>query len=226
MNNLKKPSPDHVPGPMEEAALRAYYERGSKEAVELSLWRTLAISGCLVGLLAIIATILIILRQEIHVFQVAKNEFGELNAVAVAKRFTPDEDTQMAWASRWLSELTEITPALWKRNVTNMQSKVTGVAVDQANEYLRREGNNPVFLTQKFPSFVREYERKSVNKISDMTYIVRYDLVTRSGPGASPIRQSYVATLSLAVVGHRNRDDVFRNPEGLAVSNFSISEES
>ena len=37
--------------------------------------------------------------------------------------------------------------------------------------------------------------------------------------------KSYAMTITLTNAGHKNRDDVFRNPEGLAALNFSISED-
>jgi hypothetical protein len=58
-----------------------------------------------------------------------------------------------------------------------------------------------------------------------MTYLIRYELVSRSAPSVPPQTKSYAMTVTLAVIGHKTQDDVFRNPEGLAVTNFSISED-
>ena len=220
------PTADHVAGSMQEAAVRSYYERGSKEAVERNLWKIAALTNMVVAGLAVAATVVMAVRAEVHVFQVTKSDVGELVVQAAASKFTPDEDTKMAWGSRWLSELTEISPAMWQRNIKIMQSKVAGVGADQAKAYLGKLDNNPAALTSKFPTYVREYERRSVNKVSENTYLVRYDLVSRPAPGVPAERRTFAATINLAIVGHQSQDDVFRNPEGLAITNFSISEET
>lgn len=222
----KSTVPDHVPGPMEQAAVRTYFERGSQQAIEKNGWKTAALMSSACTLIAISGLVVMAARSEVEVFQVAKTDGGQLQVVAAAGKFTPDEDTQMAWTSRWLSELTEISPALWQRNVASVQSKIVGTAADQVKTYLQRAENNPAFLLTSQPSYIREYERRSVNKVGEMTYLVRYELINRPAPGGQVERATYAATVTLTTVGHRNRNDVFSNPEGLAVSSFSISQES
>jgi type IV secretion system protein VirB5 len=219
-------SPDHVPGPMEVAAFKAYFERGSAQKIESNSWRTATILSLLVSVVCAGAVAGIAMQQQIQVFQVAPGEGGQLQVVGTPVKFTPSEDMQMAWASRWLADLTQINPALWEKSVSSVQSKVTRTAPDQVKSYLSRPENNPAALLSKQPGYVREYERRTVNKVGDMTYLVRYDLVSRPAPGTTVERKSFAATVTLASVGHSTRDDVFNNPEGLAVSNLSISEEA
>jgi len=219
-------SPDHVAGPMEMAASKAYFERGSEQKIEANSWRTATVLSLLVSIAATASAAFITWQQQIQVFQVAPVEGGQLQVVGTPGKFTPSEDMQMAWASRWLSDLTQINPALWQKSVASVQSKVARTAPDQVKTYLSRPENNPAALLSKQPSYVREYERRTVNKVGDMTYLVRYDLVSRPAPGATVERKSYAATVTLASVGHATRDDVFNNPEGLAVTNLSIAEEA
>lgn len=222
----RKPSTlDHVPGPMEEAAARVFFERGSGVAVEKGWWKASAIVSMLVAVALTAAVIVLVLQQDVHVMQVSKDPNGDLQVTGIASRFTADEDSQMAWASNFASELTEITPALWQRNVERVQSFAVGVATDQVKTYLQRAENNPPQLLNRYPLFVREYARRSVNKVADMTYLVRYELTTRPGPNIAPVAKAYAMTITLTSVGHNSRDDVFRNPSGLAVMNFSISED-
>lgn len=205
--------------------MRTYYARGSASAIERGYWKIGALTS--VGLCVILASALLVLvaRQEVHVMQVTKDASGELHVAGLASKFMADEDTQMAWASRFTAELTEITPAIWRRNVERIQANVVGVASDQVKSYLQHPDNNPPQMLSRYPLFVREYRRISVNKVADMTYLIRYDLTSRPGPNIAPIVKSYAMTITLTNAGHKNRDDVFRNPEGLAALNFSISED-
>lgn len=224
--NSRRTMPDHVPGAIEKAAAEIYYERGSKEAVERNRWALVGILGIMLSVLMLIALISMIITQKIYVFQADKDPSGRLSMSEVTSSFKADEDTQMAWASNWAAHLTEITPALWQRNVKLVQSKAVGVSQDQIKAYLQQADNNPAQLVHRFPTYVREYKRGSVNKVAAMTYLIRYDLVSRPAAGVDPSRKSYVMTVTLTHIGHKSRDDVFSNPEGLAVTNFSISEES
>lgn len=206
--------------------MRLYYERGSAVAIERGFWKIAAVCCALFTLLLAIALVVQVSRQEVHVMQVSKDAAGELHVSGMAAKFVPDEDSQMAWASRFVAELTEITPAIWQRNVERIQANVVGVAADQVKTYLQKSENNPPQMLSRYPFFVREYRRVSVNKVAELTYLIRYELISRPGPNIAPIVKSYAMTITLTSIGHKTRDDVFRNPEGLAALNFSISEDN
>jgi type IV secretory pathway TrbF-like protein len=222
----QQPLADHVPGPMEEAAVRMYFERGSKQSLEKNSWRMSSFIAATIALVSTAGMVTMAMRSNIEVFQVAKGDNGQVQVLSATSKFVADEDIQMAWASRFLSELVEVSPALWKRNLTLVQSKVVGTAADQVRSYLEKQDNNPAALLADKPGYVREYSRISVNKIANMTYIVRYEITSRPSPGSYPEKTTYAATINLVNVGHKTREDVFRNPEGLAVSGFSVSMES
>lgn len=211
---------------MEEAAVRTYFERGSGEAVQKGAWKLVAMGSLALCLLIMAGLITVLLRQEVHVMQVAKDTSGQLQVVGQAARFEPDEDTKMAWASSYAALMTEITPAIWQRNVESLQQRSVGVALDQIKAYLQAPDNNPPSLLARYPLYVREYRRRSVNRVAANTYLVRYELTSRAAANVSPVVRSFAMTVTLVQIGHKTRDDVFRNPEGLAAMNFSISEDN
>lgn len=221
----KTPPSDHVPGPMEEAAVRAYFERGSKQAVDGNRWRIAAIGSLLTVMMLSAGIAVMALKQNIYVMQVSKDVSGQLQVGGVASKFEADESTQMAWALSYAQILTEITPAIWRRNVDRTMSLSVGVSQDQVRSYLQQINTNPAAILSKNELYVREFKRKSINKIANNTYLVRYELTSRIAPSAQPEKKSYSMTISLTNVGHATREDVFRNPEGLAALNFSISED-
>lgn len=218
--------PDHVPGPMEEAALRTFFERGSQQAVDKNRWRAAALASIATAVFMGVITMVVALRQEIYVMQVSKEANGDLQVSGVAQAFTPDEGMKMAWASNYAQSLTEITPAVWRRNVDRVVKMSSGVAVDQVRAYLGGAATNPAALLDKNSLYVREYRRKSVNRVTDNTYLVRYELVSRPVPNAQPSSQSFVMTVTINQVAFKTRDDVFNNPAGLVAVNFSLSEDT
>jgi type IV secretion system protein VirB5 len=192
---------------MEEAAVRMYFERGSKQSLEKNSWRMSSFIAATIALVSTAGMVTMAMRSNIEVFQVAKGDNGQVQVLSATSKFVADEDIQMAWASRFLSELVEVSPALWKRNLTLVQSKVVGTAADQVRSYLEKPENNPAGLLADKPGYVREF-------------------TSRPSPGSFPEKTTYAATINLVNVGHKTREDVFRNPEGLAVSGFSVSMES
>lgn len=218
--------PDHVPGPMQEAAVRTFFERGSKQAIERNHWRLTAIvSLCSTLVIGILATV-VLSQKEVLVMQVSKGSSGDLQAAGTAKVFAADDEAQMAWAISYAQILSEISPAIWRRNVDRVVRLSSGVAVDQVRTYLNRANTNPAALLQKDPLYVREFHRKSVNKVANGTYLVRYDLISRSAPNAASVTHSFAMTITVAQTEHKTREDVFFNPAGLVAMNFSISDET
>jgi len=158
--------------------------------------------------------------------QVVKDPSGELQVAGAARTFAPDEDSKMAWSVNYAQTLTEISPAIWRRNVDRVVKMSSGVAVDQVRAYLERDESNPAALLNKNNLYVREFHRKSVNKVSENTYLVRYDLVSRVAPSANATTRSFAITITVANIGYKTREDVFNNPAGLAATNFSLSEDT
>lgn len=221
----KTPPSDHVPGPIEEAAVREYFERGSKQAVDGNRWRVTAIAAILTVMMLSAGIVVMASKQDVYVMQVSKDASGQLQVGGVASKFEADEETQMAWALNYAQTLTEITPAIWRRNVDRTMSLSVGISQDQVRAYLQQPSSNPAALLNKNELYVREFKRKSINKIANNTYLIRYELISRIVPNAQPEKKSYSMSISLTSIGHKTRDDVFRNPEGLAALNFSISED-
>lgn len=211
---------------MEEAAVRTFFERGSQQAIDKNRWRIAAIlSMASLAIMGILTTV-VASRQEVFVMQVVKDPSGELQVAGAARTFAPDEDSKMAWSVNYAQTLTEISPAIWRRNVDRIVKMSSGVAVDQVRAYLERDESNPAALLNKNNLYVREFHRKSVNKVSENTYLVRYDLVSRVAPSANATTRSFAITITVANIGYKTREDVFNNPAGLAATNFSLSEDT
>jgi len=211
---------------MEEAAVRTFFERGSQQAIDKNRWRIAAIlSMASLAIMGILTTV-VASRQEVFVMQVVKDPSGELQVAGAARTFAPDEDSKMAWSVNYAQTLTEISPAIWRRNVDRVVKMSSGVAVDQVRAYLERDESNPAALLNKNNLYVREFHRKSVNKVSENTYLVRYDLVSRVAPSANATTRSFAITITVANIGYKTREDVFNNPAGLAATNFSLSEDT
>lgn len=215
-----------TPGPMEQAAARNYFERGSKQSVEAHRWRLISITLMTIAAMQAASIALMMPLKTVETIQIKSDAQGRVAvANADAQRFTPDDGVKQAWVIDWATDLTEINAATWQRSIGRATSRALGVGVDQIRDYLSKPENQPAQLLNEKPSYVREFSRQSVNMIDGNVALLRYSLISRSGPGAPKVVKSYVLTATLATVKQETREDVLRNPTGLAVQSFNISEE-
>ena len=217
----------HIPGPMEQAAVQVYFERGSKPVLEKNLWRWAAFGSTATALMLGASIIILLPLKSIETIQINKGVEGRLIADSSdAKKFSPDDDSKAAWLSDWVSDLTEINAPTWQRNVERALSKTTSTAIDQAKDYLNRDENQPARLLYDRPEFVREFKRESINTLQPNVLLIRYTLTSRPSPGAPKTLKTFAMTVTLNYVKPKTREEVVRNPSGLVVQTFNISEES
>jgi type IV secretory pathway component VirB8 len=215
-----------VPGPYEQAALKIYFERGSKEAVERNTWRAVTVVlACALGLCGLGFWQLIPLKT-VETALVSKDSSGRAQVEFAGKAWTPDSEMKAAWLSDWVQALSEVNAATWERSVARAASLSVGTARDQIRDYLQREGNQPVLLLKDKPAYVREYKLTSVNNVNDNVLLLRFTLTSRPNPGANKITVAYAITATLTTVKPETRAQAIDNPSGLVVSNFNITEDN
>ena len=223
---IKRVMGGHVPGPVEQAAMKVHYERGSQAVVDRNKWRTMAfllvvviigMSGGFVALLPL---------KSVEVVRVGQEASGRVvvDAQQQVNREWGDE-VQMAWVSDWARMMFEVNAPTWRRSVGKALSLTVGTAKSQSDDYLRLEENNPPYLLGKDPSFVREVERVSVNVIQPNVVLIRFRLITRWSNGNKTVKQ-LAMTATLKQTTQTSREEIIENPSGLLLSNFSISDES
>ena len=172
------------------------------------------------------ALVLVMPLKTVETIQINRDGQGRVAvANADAQRFTPDDGIKQAWIIDWVTDLTEINSATWQRSIERATTRSLGVGVDQIRDYLSRVENQPAQILNDKPAFVREFTRQSVNMIEPNVALVRYTLTSRGGQGSSKVVKSYALTATLATIKPETREDVLRNPTGLAVQSFNISEE-
>lgn len=215
-----------MPGPIEQAAATVYFERGSLQSIEANRWRLIAISMMAVTAVLSVAIALMMPLKSVETIQINSDGAGRVAVVnANAQRFTADDGVKQAWIVDWVTDLTEINGATWQRSVERAGQRSLGVAVDQIKDYLSRADNQPAQILGEKPLYVREFTRQTVNMIDSNVALVRFTLTSRPGQGATKVVRSYVLTATLATVKPQTREDVLRNPTGLAVQNFNVAEE-
>ena len=216
----------HVAGPISDLAEKTYFDRGSKPVIEMTNWRLIAfiLAGAVVSLAVAIASLIPL--KTVETVTVTKLENGRLTAESSTTRvFVADDVVKQAWVNEWVTRFVEVNPSTWSRDSKRTLMMTVGSGTDQANDYMRREENNPAWLLSKNPGYVREMKRQSINLLSSDIVLIRYTLTSRAAAGIKSVK-SFAITVNLKKITPASVEDAIENPSGLMVGNFSISEES
>lgn len=219
----------HVPGPLETAAVREYFERGSKFAVSNLGLNKMVIMLMLSNLILAAALVSLLPLKTVEIVKVTQDKNDRIRVlddqISSSAKFIADESAQLAWVSDWAQDVFEINAATWQRNLKRGLSRTSGAAKDQLQDYWRIETNNPAALLSKDRDYVRELERVSINAIQPNVILIRYKLISRLGDGTKSVK-SLATTVTLKNSTPKSRDEIIDNPTGLLAQSVSMSEES
>ncbi|TAL72891.1 MAG: type IV secretion system protein [Burkholderiaceae bacterium] len=215
-----------VPGPYAQAALQHYYERGSKEVIERNNWRTLSFVMAGALLLCAAAFWQLIPLKTVQTALVSEDSTGRAQVRFAGGNWTPDANMKAAWLADWTQALTEVNAATWERSIAKVTLLSIGTARDQIRDYLHSPGNQPAVLLKDKPTYVREFQLRSVNTISENVILIRYTLTSWPSPGSPKQVDAYALTATLATEKPESSADALANPTGLVVSNFNIAQDT
>lgn len=218
----------HTPGPIEEAAARIYYERGSLAISDVLTWKKFTAFFVFLSAIQAVAITMLIPLKSIEIVKISQDNLGKVKIVENQdsnQRYSADAEAQMFWVSQWTTDAFEINEATWRRNLTRAITRTSGAAKEQINEYLVRQENNPVIILEKDLSFVREVERISINTIQPNVILIRFKLISRMQNGVKMVK-TYAMTVTLKNIQPKTREELIDNPAALSVQSFSISDES
>lgn len=214
-----------TPGPMKEAGIRRYFERGAKLKLQSdrSYWTS---AGLL--LLCLIEAVIILAMMPLKSVQTAvirEQSNGSLNAdFHAVDNYDPDEPAIAYFISEWVDNIQDINASVIDMRLAMAGGFVVGDAVDQLRELIKQE--NPLGRLHQYPQLRRTYKRLSVNKVNADTAVLRYSLTERLGPGQPPSTTVHVMTITYTRVPPHTAEQVQQNPAGLYVTSFNDNVES
>lgn len=226
-NTAKKRSdgtpPDFAPGDIARDTSREYFERGAKASIERNRWFLIAL--LLVGghIANGFAWGVMLPLKTVETYQINKVEGGRLvadpNAVG---HWSPDSDSISYFLNKWASNVMEVNSATIEGTLAQASEIAVGTAKDQLREL--RLKDNPLIMLRDVPGYSRNYEFVSFNTVKDDVVLLRFKTVTRRGDFATTATHSM--TITFTRVKPTTRAQVMKNPAGLFVTNFNLTEES
>jgi len=229
MTSMKKTAssqsvPDFAPGNLNQDTARVYFERGVAASIQrnhaylLSLILAIGLAG-----VPWAAGYLLPLKS-VETFVITKTDGGRLVADGEpVGKWSPDSDSIAYFIGYWARNVFDINRSTVESTIAEASSMVVGNAIEQLRDLRKRD--NPLALLRDAPNLSRTYEYKTINFIRDDVALLRFKTITRI-PGTQPKEQSYAMTVTFVRVKPTSREQVMRNPAGLFISNFNLTEET
>lgn len=215
--------PDFSPGDIADDTSRTHFERGAGRTIERNRWflmsiiQGLALIGCAIGFNFLIPL------KSVETFQVNKVEGGRLVVDgAPVGYWNPDSDSIAYFISKWANSVFDINQSTIEQTIAESGEMAIGNATKQLQEL--RNKNNPFSLLRESPGLVRTYEYKTINFIKDDVALLRFKTTTRFLDRVT--ETTYAMTVTFVRIKPVTRQQVMRNPAGLFISNFNVTEES
>lgn len=216
--------PDFVPGKYSANAAKKYFELGTQPTIERNRW-------FLISLLLVVVVIgqtmlfnYVLPLKTTETFQVNKVDGGRLivDGTPVGS-WEPDSDSIGYFLNQWGRTVFDINQSTIEQTISEASSMVVGTAVQQLREL--RQKDNPLVLLRDTPSLSRTYEFISINFIKSDVALLRFKTITRA-TSRPPVEITYAMTMTFVRVKPTTKAQVMRNPAGLFISNFNLTEET
>lgn len=216
---------DFAPGRFRLDTAEKYFERGVKATVERNRWFLIAVVLGVGHVVNGFSWNAFLPLKTIETIQVNKVEGGRLVADGtVVGNWVPDQDSIAYFINQWAMSVFDINRATIDSTLAKSVEQVVGTAKIQLQEL--RRNSNPLLLLNQHPEYSRSYEFSTINFIKDDVALLRFRTVSRTSPRSQPVTVTYAMTVTFSRIKPTTRAAVMKNPAGLYITNFNLTEEA
>lgn len=214
--------PDFAPGEFSEDTARKQFERGGETKVHNNRMFVIAcIQGIAIILLAIAVYSLFPLKT-VETQLVHSEAGGRLVAEGQAVgNWTPDHDNIAYFINKWADSVFDINAATIQRTIRESAEFTIGNATQQLKDL--RIKDNPLVLLKSNPNLIRSYEFITINFYESDVALLRFKTITRSNDTVKEV--TYAMRVTFVRVKPTTRQQIVRNPGGLFIKSFNLTEE-
>lgn len=217
--------PDFAPGQMAKDTALEHFERGVRPTLERNRMFLIAALLAAGHVANGISWNIFLPLKSVETYQVNKVEGGRLVADGTAVgNWAPDSDSIAYFLNKWANSVFDVNRATIEGTLTEAGGLVVGSAKVQLAEL--RKKDNPLVSLRDYPQYNRTYEYTTLNFIKDDVALLRFRTITRLSPESQPMITTYAMTVSFTRVKPTTRAEVMKNPAGLFITNFNLTEES
>jgi type IV secretory pathway component VirB8 len=217
---MSKRDVQQPPPQLSHRALRAYLALGEGERVQSRRWFLFTIVlSIIVFLMALALVRLIPLKERVPYFFEVDQVTGEVRESSrVISQFTPDEASIRYHLARWAENLLIVDQHSRDLRLPETARLLRGDATAQWQAFIRRE--QPLQKLVENPLYRRQARLISLAFLSRDTALIRLDVTDNQN-----VSRRVQVTVSYVIIPPKAEDDVMRNPLGLWIVNFSVTDE-
>lgn len=217
--------PDFAPGPIAKDTAMEHFERGARPTLERNRMFLIALVLAAGHVANGIGWNVFLPLKSVETYQVNKVEGGRLVADGTAVgNWAPDNDSIAYFLNKWANSVFDVNRATIEGTLAEASELVIGSAKVQMQEMRRKD--NPLVSLRDYPQYSRSYEFATLNFIKDDVALLRFRTISRLTPESQPTVVTYAMTISFTRVKPTTRAEVMKNPAGLFITNFNLTEES
>lgn len=200
-----------------------FFERFGKPIVERNRFYLLTIIMASAVALMALALVLILPLKTVVPYIVEVNQHGTIAAQPIpATRLNPTHNELRFFLARWAHNLVALNPMLTKRHLVADYKMARGEALPQFKAWLRRY--NPLGRLMSDPTLRVAAQVVSVNFLGKGNAYIKMDATESSSQTGGRIKDlRYAITVTYVIVPPTVVADIYKNPEGIYITNFSIT---
>lgn len=161
-----------------------------------------------------------VVPYSIHVDKVT----GETRAVGItATTFSPDEKQKRFFLAKWVKQMLTWDAFTTERDLSEAYGMVRGKAIEEFRDYLAK--TQPIAKLRKDTTLTRTVQPSTIQFLAENIAMVRVVTQTRSATDTVPT-QRYAVLVHFAIEPPQSEAEILRNPIGMFVTHFNISEEA
>ena len=225
MNDFERSTPDYAAAASDtpyQRARQAWDERIGSARVQAASWRLAFFATALLAIVLGVALVVVLRQSRVVPYIVEVGASGAVVGVAPAPiRYEPT-DAQIRYFLANFVELigtVPIDPVVAKKNWLTAYGFLTESGARQLNAFA--SGSDPLGRVGKERVEIRV--RNSLRE-SDRSFQLTWNETTFDPNGTLMSRKERTGLFSVAVMTPRTEEEILRNPLGLYIDNFSISE--
>ena len=200
-----------------------FFERFGKPIVERNRFFLLTIIMASAAALMALALVLVLPLKTVVPYVVQVNQHGTIAAQPLpAARLKPTHNDLRFFLARWAHNMVALNPTLTKRQLISAYRTTRGVAQAQFKAWLRRY--NPFGRLMSDPTLRVSAQVVSVNFLGKGNAYIKMDATESSNQMGGQVKVlRYAITVTYVIVPPTTVAGIYKNPEGIYETNFSIT---
>lgn len=202
---------------------KGFFERWGGASVESSRWFAFSIVVVLALIGQTIAIMQMLPLKTVQPYKITVTDDGRVTGTPVAaEAYAPGENEKKYFLSQWTTKLFTLDRFFTEKYLLDAYALTRDQAASQFSDYINRF--QPLVALKADPTLNQQVTVRSVSFVQQGVALVRFRIDTRSAK-KSVVSKDLLITVYYAVIPPKTEEEIYQNPIGLFITQFSVSED-